>query len=485
MISSLWTLAGNGGQQIVAFGVFAYLAHTLTAADFGLMALAAAVIDLLTVFGRFGQVEALMQKGKIEDTPASTSFWLLSAIGVGLMLAVIAVAQPMASAFGEPKVAAILMILAPVPLLQNLGQVQEAYLRNAFSYRGLATRNFGATLISGAASVIAAAAGLGFYALVIQKLVFTLVYTALVCVAFPWLPRLRFAASEARRLLTVGFDVVVANLINMLNPRIVDFFVGYFLGVVALGYLRIAWRLLDFIIQLVVQPISSVAISSLTQFSNDPARLKTSFLRYLQFLSLLTLPLAVGMGLLSNEILHIVAGSQWDQSARLLALLSAAALAMPVSFLFPPAMIAAGRTDLVRWLAIAQTLFVALVTFVTAQIDIVTVIIFHVVRVYLFASINAWMMTRFVGLSWRELAYRWAPPALATLAMAFAVWGVDHLIAGDGRLQRIVILGGAGACAYLLVLVLGDVLRIWPQYCTGIFGALRDMFRRKVPVGAE
>lgn len=485
MSSSLWMLAGNGGQQIIGFAVFAYLAHTLAVADFGLMALAAAVIDLLTVFGRFGQVEALMQKGRIEERPASTSFWLLCGIGLALMLAIAAIAAPLAAAFGEPKIFDMLLIMSVVPLLHNLGQVHEAHLRSAFSHRSLAARNFLAAVLGGVASVTAAAAGFGVYALIIQKLVFTAAYTLSVWIAFPWRPRLQFSRADAAGLSRVGFDVVAANLINMLNPRIVDFFVGYFLGVVALGYLRIAWRLFDFIIQLVIQPISNVAISSFTQLRSDRERIARSLLRYLQFLALVAFPAFIGIGLLSGDLIQVVAGSKWDESARLLAILATAAFAMPVGFLFPPAMIAVGRSDLVRWQALAQTLFVAIATFAAAQIGIVAVMIVHVARVYLFAAINASTTLRLLPIPWRDLAYRWAPPAASALVMAVCVWTVGRALGETGGpIERLAILSCVGAMSYVLALALGDVSRLWSQYLRGIVATARDLIGWKPRVSA-
>lgn len=483
--SSLWMLAGNGGQQVIGFAVFAYLAHTLAIADFGLMALAAAVIDLVTVLGRFGQVEALMQRGRIEDRPASTSFWLLCGVGLVLMLAIIALAAPLAAAFGEPKIFDMLLIMSGIPLLHNLGQVHEAHLRSGFSHRSLAARNFLAAIFSGGASVVAAAAGFGVYALIIQKLVFTAAYTLSVWIAFAWRPRLQFSRADAARLSKVGFDVVAANLINMLNPRIVDFFVGYFLGVIALGYLRIAWRLFDFIIQLVIQPISNVTISSFTQLRSDHERIARSFLRYLQFLALVAFPAVIGTGLLSGDIIHVVAGPKWDESARLLAILSTAALAMPIGFLFPPTMIAIGRSDLVRWQALAQTIFVVIATFAAAQIGIVAVMVVHVTRVYLFAAINASTTLRLLPIPWRDLAYRWAPPAASALVMAVCVWAVGRALGETGGpIERLAILSCIGAVSYVLALALGDVARLWSHYLSGIVSVARDFIGWKPRVSA-
>lgn len=473
--ASVWTVLGNGGQQIVAFLVFVYLARVLSPAEFGLMALAAALIDLLTVSGRFGQVEALLQRGRMGRVACSTSFWLLLAIGTATLLAVLAVAHPFAALFGEPQVAWLLLLLAPVPLVQNLGQVHEAKLRRRFDYRGLAMRNTGATLLSGAASVAVAAAGLGVYALVAQKLVFAVAYSLLVVLACRWRPHFLFSLRDARRLLRVGFDVVVANLINMLNPRIVDVAVGYFLGVVVLGYLRIAWRLFDLAQQLVIQPVSTVAISSLTGFGGDPVAVGRSFLRYLRALSLIAVPAFVGIGILAEDAIRLAAGPQWAASAPLLSVLSLTAAAVPLNFLFPPAMIGAGHTLTIRRLALAQVLVTAATMLVAVRYGIVAVMLFHVARVYLFAGLNGRYLRRALGIGWGDLLRALLPPICAASVMAGAVIGLQRVFLPDADpMTAIAALGLAGIAVYLATILAGGAARIWRNYLHDVVGLFRN-----------
>lgn len=472
--ASLWTVTGNSGQQIVAFLVFVYLARVLTPAEFGLMALAAALVDLMTVFGRFGQVEALLQRGRMSRVACSTSFWLLLAIGIAILLVLATMAQPFAKLFGEPQVATLLLVLAPVPLLQNLGQVHEAQLRRRFDYRGLAVRNTGATLISGAASIAVAAAGYGVYALVAQKLVFAAAYSILVMIAFRWRPNLLFSGSDARRLLRVGFDVVVANLINILNPRILDIAVGYYLGVVALGYLRIAWRLFDLAQQLVIQPVSLVAITSLTAHGGDPTAVGRSFLQYLRMLSLVAIPAFVGVGLLADDAIRLAAGPQWAESAPLLALLSLSAAAMPLNFLFPPAMIGAGRTLTIRRLALAQTVVTAGSVLVAVHYGLVAVMLAHVARVYLFAGINSVHLRRTLGIGWADVLRVLAPPVCAATVMAGAVAAIQRFVLPEADpLITIAALGTAGLVVYLATILAGGVVHIWRDYPRDIIHLLR------------
>jgi O-antigen/teichoic acid export membrane protein len=471
-------MLGNSGQQIVGFLVFVYLARILSPAEFGMMALAAALIDLLTVFGRFGQVEALMQKGNVDEAPCSTSFWLIFAIGAGLLLFVLAVAEPFAAIFGEPEVAILLVALAPVPLLQNLGQVHEAFMRGAFDYRGIAARNSGATLVSGIASVLAAMADYGVYALVVQKLVFALTYSTLVWLSWHWRPRLEFRLDDARQLIRIGFDVVVANLLYMLNSRIVDAAVGFFLGVATLGYLRIAWRLFDLAQQLIVQPVSAVAISSLTQLSNSRPALARSFLRYLGTLSLIAIPALAGIGFLADDVIRLAAGAQWGPSAPMLTILATSAAALPVNFLFPSAMLAVGCTATIRRMALLQIVATAASMAIAAQYGIFAVLMVHVVRVYLFAAVNIYVLHRALDVRLAAIVGCLVPPVFsATAMMVFILWLQLDGLPGLYPLAGILLLGFTGALAYGTALFAGGLTGIWRTYLQDMTDLARDAAR--------
>ena len=65
------------------------------------MAIAAVVIDLLALVGCLGQVQALVQREELDDTAASTSFWMLQVFGL-LMTAVVYLTAPyVASVFAR------------------------------------------------------------------------------------------------------------------------------------------------------------------------------------------------------------------------------------------------------------------------------------------------------------------------------------------------------------------------------------------------
>lgn len=484
-LNSIYMLIGNGGQMIASLGVFLYLARVLSPADFGAMGVAAAIVDLLTVFARFGQVEALLQRGADDQAIRSTAFWGLTAIGLCCLVVIAALAKPLAAFTTTGVVAPVMIVLAAVPLIGNLGQVNEAIMRYEMRYRGIAIRNVVATVGGAGAAAVLATHGFGVYALAAQKLVFTIIYTLTVLIARPWLPSLRYLSSEARRLFSTGLDVTISNTLQMANGRIVDLAIGFFLGVVALGQTRVAWRLYDFSLQLVIAPLSSVSYSLFARVRDKHDEMKRSYLQYVEIITLIAAPIFVGVSLLARDVMVLLAGQKWESSAGVLAVLSLSILASCASLIFSPVMVATGQTRAVRRQAIIQTAANVALTLIAAQISVLAVVIMYLLRMYVFALINVRLMNISLGVTWREFVYRLRPILAGIVGLSAAGLLTRTLLPETHEIIRIFGVAAAGAAGYAFIIFAGDKLRLWPDYVQEFTTAARSILRRKAPVQAE
>ena len=483
-LNSVYMLIGNSGQMIASLGVFLYLARVLTPADFGAMGIAAAIVDLLTVFARFGQVEALLQKGASDQRICSTAFWLLVAIGLGCLVIIGVAANPLAM-MTTASVAPVMLLLAPVPLIGNLGQVNEAKMRYEMRYGGIAVRNVVATIGSAVVAAVLAMKGYGVYALAAQKLVFTVLYTLTVLIARPWLPGRRIEGSEIRRLSSTGFDVTISNTLQMANGRIVDLAIGFFLGVVALGHTRVAWRLYDFSLQLVIAPLSSVSYSLFARVRGQLDVMRQIYLQYLEIICLIAAPVFVGVSLLSSDAITLLAGPKWQGSASILSALSLTLLASCASLIFSPAMVALGRTDVIRRQALLQTVSNAVLTGIAAQFSVAMVVIVYLLRMYAFAIWNVYLMNESLTVTWRQFLVRFRPIAFAICGLAATGLAARTVIPSHHEIVRIGIVGLAGAAGYGIVILLGDRAGLWPGYVGEFVKDAKSILRKQAPVAVS
>jgi PST family polysaccharide transporter len=462
LAAAAWSFAANWGQQLASTAIFFYLAYKLGPSDFGVVAMAAAVVDLLTLLARFGQVEALLQGG--EETGSrdiNTSYWFLIAVGVVLGFAILLLSRFADALYEDSRIPLILLLLAPIPLIQNLTLTHEYLLRREMAFKGIAVRNVSATMISGVVAVALAYTGFGYFALVAQKLIFTIVNSLALALYRRWLPQLVFDKGRVRALVAAGFNVALSNLTVMANTRVIDLFVGHYFGFVVLGNLRIAWRLFDLMLQFTLQPLASVAVSAFTENRASREKLAIQFTSYAGALALVAYPLFAGMLMISDEAIELMFGARWQMAGNMLLVLCFSFAVLPVNYLFSASMLAVQKTDTLRRQALAQFLFTLCTVAVSSQFSIGAVLTVHVLRVYLFSAYNFLAVRNAVGVSFKQLASVLVGPLVSVLGLVGAILIFRNFELEIDRVLHLALEVFLGGAVFVFITLVGEFLGLY------------------------
>jgi len=475
-IGSVWSLAGTAGQQTVAFILFVMLARILSPADFGVMALAAVVIDLLALIGCLGQVQALVQRRELDDTAASTSFWMLQAFGVAMTAAVFLSAPLVASFFTLPKLELVLQLLAPVCLLQTLSAVHEAWLRRTFGFKWLAARTVLASIFGGVVSVGMALYGFGIYAIVGQRLIVAFVLTAMVWWSSPWRPKMRWSTADALSLARVGTDISVVTFLQVANVRIIDVAVGYLFGPQILGQLRIAWRLFDFVMAVAVQPVVNVSLSALSRMQGNRAAMASATVRLIGVSGTALFPLFFGIAVVAPDVVPAVFGDKWGDAILFIQVLSPISVAATINYFLSSALTAAGRTRWILWQALAQVVLAVALTVAAAPFGVVPVLVANVIRASIIAIANVWLLKLAIGAAPASLGRALMPPLVAAVAMTAVLVAARPLFLDltHVALLRAVATACAGAVLFVSLLWFG-----FPSWRRNMHMELKPLFAGK------
>jgi O-antigen/teichoic acid export membrane protein len=453
-IGSVWSLAGTAGQQTVNFILFVMLARLLSPADFGVIAIAAVVVEVLALIGCLGQVQALVQRETLDDTAASTSFWMLQAFGLAMTAAVFFSAPAVASVFDTPALVSVLQLLAPVCLLQTLSAVPEAWLRRSFGFKWLAARTVVASILGGVVSVGMALYGFGIYAMVGQRLVIALVLTLMVWWNSPWRPRLLWSLADALALARVGGDLGVVSVLQIANVRIIDVAVGYLFGPSVLGQLRIAWKIFDFVMAVAVQPIVNVSLSALSRLQGNSPAMASATIRLIGVCATALYPIFFGIAVVAPDVVPALFGDKWGDAILFVQILSPIAVAATVNYFLTSTLTAAGRTRWILWQALAQVALAIVLTVASAPFGVAYVLASNVLRATIIALLNVWLLKLAIGAAPAALGRGLMPPLAAAVAMTAVLVAARPLFVDffDMALLRAVATAGAGAALYVLTL---------------------------------
>jgi O-antigen/teichoic acid export membrane protein len=278
-----------------------------------------------------------------------------------------------------------------------------------------------------------------------------------------------------------GTHIMLGTLMPLLVPRSIDLFVGAFIGAAELGLMRVGTRINDFVGQVVVMPLVTVANTHLSELHEDHAAMRRSYLRLTQASAALMSPALVGLSLVAPEAIPILFGPKWTGAVPFVEVIGLLGIVAPINYYFAPTMMALGRSKLVfrqGFLQVAVGMGLALLG---ATISLLAVAIANVVRGVIVAVWNLSELKGAMKLRLRDVAAFLAPPYLGTAAMAIAVLVLRALIGTElDALARLVIFGSCGAAVYVTIVAAGGRLRLWPDHV-----ALRIPAMRRQAVAAE
>jgi O-antigen/teichoic acid export membrane protein len=477
--AAAWSIGGSGTQYIVSFLLLVYLAHVLEPRDFGLMATVSIGLDLGTRIARWGQVELLQQERYRGDQARNQSFRLSLAIGSVFSVLFLALARPLGDAYHSPQLALMMLICAPVFLLSAPGATAEALLRTEFRFNVIAVRNSVTSLIGAIAAATLIRLGYGVVGLAVQRLIQAAVASAWIWAAVAWRPRLFGRLGWSPQLFHEGTHIMLGTLMPLLVPRSVDLFVGAFIGAAELGLMRVGTRINDFVGQVVVMPLVSVANTHLSSLHGDLRAMRRSYLRLTQASALLMCPSLVGLSLVAPEAIPLLFGSKWVGAVPFVEVVGLLGVVAPINYYFAPTMMALGQSRLVFRQGLLQVAVGIGLALIGAQISLFAVAVANVLRGTIVAIWNLIELRSAMRLNLADVGAYLAPPYLGTLAMAATLLILRTFVGGElSAFERLAVLSASGALVYLAVLIAGGRFGLWPEHASLRVSALA---RRAVP----
>lgn len=412
----IWSTAASLGTQAMSFITFALLARLLGASAFGLVALAALVIDLLLVVSNAGINEAVIQRPTLDDVDADTAFWANLGCGLTFCIATIVAAPMIAWFFNQPRLIGIIQVLALIFAITPLGAIHTARLTRNLRFRSVATRNLAASLVGAATGLSLAFAGYGAWALVAQRLAVTLVMAIGAWISFPWLPKPRFAWPSFWEMLRFGGYIGLSGTLNQINIRSAELISGTFAGPVAIAFIRAGSRIVEVVNQITYMPFQQIAMPILTRTAEDREAFQETYLRISRLSAFVMFPAFLGCLALARDIVAVVFGPRWEPVADALRIFACAVFASQMNNLIVAAMAAVGQSRTVLSWTATQVAFGLTAAAVVHSWGWQAMLLSGVARGYLILPYGFYLLRRHVGVNFRDV-FRSLRPAMISSAI--------------------------------------------------------------------
>lgn len=332
VIGALLTAAGQGSKSLLLMASTVVLARLLTPDDFGLVGMVTAVIGFVSMFKDLGLSQATIQRETINHEQITALFWVNLGLSSLVMVVTALLAPVIAWFYGEVALTGITLGLAGTALLGGLTVQHQALLRRQMRYGSLAAIEVVGLAVQVGVSIALAALGWGYWALVGGRLAFAAANLVGVWIVCDWRPgRYRKPSAEARAMVAFGGNLTGFNVVNYFARNLDDMLIGKFAGRGALGLYQKAYELMMLPLKQVNQPIGRVALPALSRLQDDPDRYRTTYIRLLQTVLLITYPLAAFLVIAADWVVLVVLGDQWVGASALLRVMGILLFTQPVS----------------------------------------------------------------------------------------------------------------------------------------------------------
>lgn len=423
------TIFSQGTKFFLTMVGTVILARLLSPEDYGLVGMVVVVTGFISIFKDLGLSVATVQKTEISNEQISTLFWINVLVSVCLLLVTIAIAPGIAWFYGEPKVTAITIAYAAGFLFGGFAVQHEALLRRRMRFLALATAEIIALVVSSVVAITMAWYGARYWALVFSQLCLGLVYCTAVWIACGWRPGLPVRYSGVREMLAFGGNLTGFGVVNYFARNLDNLLIGRFWGPQQLGLYARAYQLLLFPIDQMITPITAVAVPALSRLKDSPERYRQAYLRLLEKVALLTMPVMAFVIVSSDWLVAIVLGPKWSGVSPIFSLLGIAGLVQPLASTAGWLFVTQGRTQhMFKWGMIGSTITVAGIVAGLKWGAVGVAASYSLTSVIIVIPLLFWFVSRSGPVRMTDFYLTVAPVALASVCSFGVLWLLRHSV---------------------------------------------------------
>ena len=306
----LWNVSSMLVRRGFGFVQTLVLVRLLVPADFGLMALAGSVMEILDVLTSTGFGSALIQRDEVGPETLDT-VWTIQAGRSLLLCAGIFFAAPFVAAFyGNPQITWILRAIGARFLIGGCSNVGIQLLRKELDFRRVETLGIITQTMSITTTIVCGFLLRNVWALVIGQLAQQTFYTVGSYFVHPYRPSLRIWRDRAESLFRFGLPLTASAILFLITSNAPNFVLAKVWRMDDLGFFSLAFMLSNLPVTCLSNVISGVTPSTYAKLQDDPERLSKVFFQVLELVAALAIPASLGMNLLAPSFVRIVYGTK-------------------------------------------------------------------------------------------------------------------------------------------------------------------------------
>ena len=346
----MWGGLNSGIQQLVGLAFGIVLGRLLSPSDYGMMAMISIFSLVATALQDSGFRTALTNIEHPKHEDYNSVFWFNIIMASSLYVILFLAAPLIGEYYHTPRVVPLCRYAFLSIVIASFGTAQSAYLFKHLRAKQQAEAGALAVILSSLTGVGMAFAGMAYWSLATQGLVYVGINTLLQWHFSPWRPSIRgITFAPVRRMFRFSCKILATTIMTHVNNNVLNILLGHYFTPRDTGNYNQAYQWNTKCYSLVQSMVAQVAQPVLVSLNGEEGRQKDVFRKMMRFTAFITFPLLFGFGLVAKEFIVTAIGEKWLASAQLIQILCLSGAAMPLSTLFSNMIISKGKSGTFFW----------------------------------------------------------------------------------------------------------------------------------------
>ena len=304
-----WTAGAKWATQLITWGSLLFLVRILTPADYGIGAMAGTLAIVSNVMAEFGVGTAVLHMPELSRRTLAQLHLYSCLLCTGVFV-LATLAAPLVASFYHTNHLAFFIATNTLLFLTGFEAVPMGLLAREMDYRRLSLAEAAAVLVQSLVTIVTALLGWGYWALLAGGAAGKTTATIMVCswkhVGFAW-PRWK----DIRAPVELGRQAAISRVAWSLYAQADGIVVGRVLGAPVLGVYGKAMDMASAPAEKISTLLMRTASPLFANVKDDRFLVRRYYLILAEILSLVTMPLMLGLMMVAPLAVQVVFGSRW------------------------------------------------------------------------------------------------------------------------------------------------------------------------------
>ncbi|PCI57705.1 MAG: hypothetical protein COB45_02635 [Gammaproteobacteria bacterium] len=351
--------------QVLRWGATFWVIRQLNPSDYGVMAIAEIVINLLTALNFLCIGNIIIRHKCISKAVMDTLFSFCMLLGILLFAIQFLSAPYFASFYNTPEAQSVLQLLAVAYLLESFNVKPFALMAKRLEFKRLAKIDLVAGIFTPITTIAAALSGLGYWSLAIGYLVHTLVRFIMANYICRTSFKMKWHYRKTAKLMKFGIQNAISSAIAQLGNSL-DFIIGGVLFTTsAIGIYQVGLQIAFIPLRKISPELRRLSFPAFCKINHDLKLVTAYYKKTIRLFSFVIFPVFWGLSYLSEDIIITILTDKWLESAIIIKIICWALPLKLLNEMSVTVLNALGRADLLikNSIVSAVTLLLFIITF--------------------------------------------------------------------------------------------------------------------------